>query len=83
MRPLNLELEEPVADRLNQIAKDANLPLERACELVLAEFARQEGGRVYVGSWKEKEGLMFVVQWPFLTGFVKVPGSELGKMGVR
>ena len=80
---LTLELKPEVKEKLSEIARECNLPLERACELILSEFARVVGGRIYTGRWCEAEGLMFVVQWPFLTGFVKVSGEELAKMGVK
>ena len=83
MTEITLELDPEIVEKLNEIARDCNLPLERACEVILSEFARLEGGRIYVGTWRAGNGLRFVVQWPFLTGFVKVSGEELVRMGVR
>jgi len=80
---MNLELSAQVMEKLTEIAKECNLPVERACEVILSEFARVRGGRIYVGVWKEGGGLMFAVQWPFLTGFVKLKDEELTGMGVK
>ena len=80
---MNLELSAQVMEKLTEIAKECNLPLERACEIILSEFAKVQGGRIYVGAWKEGRGLMFAVQWPFLTGFLKLKDEELTRMGVK
>lgn len=80
---VNLELSPQIREKLTEIANDSNLPLERACEIVLSEFARLEGGRIYVGRWREGDGVRFVVQWPFLTGLAKRIGENLSKMEVR
>jgi len=80
---MNLELSAQVMEKLTEIAKECSLPLERACEIIISEFARVQGGRIYVGTWKEGGGLMFAVQWPFLTGFVKLKDEELTSMGVK
>lgn len=77
---MNIELTPEVKERLLGIAKDCNLPVERACEIILSQFAVVTGGRVYTGKWREGNGLYFVVQWPFLTGLAKVTGDELAKM---
>jgi len=80
---MNLELTAQVMEKLTEIAKECNLSMERACEMILSEFARVQGGRIYVGVWKEGGGLMFAVQWPFLAGFVKLKDDELTGMGVK
>jgi len=77
---MNIELPAEVKAKLTEIARDCNLPNERVCEIILSQFALVEGGRVYTGTWREGSGLMFMVQWPFLTGLVKVKGEELTKM---
>jgi len=83
MTEISIGLRPEAKEKLSEIAKDCNLPLERACEIILSEFARLEGGRIYVGTWRKGNGLMFVVQWPFLTGLVKLKGDELTKIGVK
>jgi len=80
---MNVELKPEVNEKLNEIAKECNLPLEKACEIILSEFAKEEGGRIYVGRWKEGGGLRFVVQWPFFTGIAKLNTDELAKIGVK
>jgi len=76
---MKLELRPEVMEKLQGIAKDCNLPVEKACEIILSEFVKVEGGRIYTGRWREGDGLMFVVQWPFLSGLVKVKGEDLAE----
>ncbi|MGQ9565129.1 MAG: hypothetical protein ACUVT5_01090 [Candidatus Bathyarchaeales archaeon] len=79
-----LKLAPETRTKLAEIAKDCNLPVEKTCEIILTQFAHVVGGRVYAGRWREVEGgLMFVVQWPFLSGLVKISGEELTKMGAK
>jgi len=80
---VNVELKPEIQEKLSEIARDSNLPLDKACEFILDQFARIEGGRIYVGTWKEGNGLMFLVQWPFLTGLLKISGDDFAKIGVR
>jgi len=77
---MNIELTPETKQKMQEIAKDCNLPIERACEIILSQFAAVVGGRVYTGRWREGSGLYFVVQWPFLTGIAKVKGEDLAKM---
>ena len=83
MIQMNIELKPEVNGKLSEIARECNLPLEKACEIILSEFAKIEGGRIYVGRWKEGAGLRFVVQWPFFTGIVRLKGEELAEIGVK
>jgi len=77
---VNIELGPEVKDKMREIARDCNLPVERACEIILSQFASVVGGRVYTGRWREGNGLYFIVQWPFLTGITKIKGEDLAKM---
>lgn len=77
---MNIELTSETKEKMQEIAKDCNLPIERACEIILSQFAGVTGGRIYTGRWREGNGLYFVVQWPFFTGLAKVTGEELAKM---
>ena len=77
---MNIELTPEVRQKMQEIAKDCNLPIERACEVILSQFATVVGGRVYTGRWREGNGLYFIVQWPFLTGLIKVKGEDLAKL---
>jgi len=82
---MNVELKPEVREKMLEIAKDCNLPIERVCEVILSQFATVVGGRVYTGRWREGNGgLYFIVQWPFLTGLAKVRGEDLARLtGVR
>ncbi len=77
---MNIELTPEIRQKMQEIAKDCNLPIERACEVILSQFAAVVGGRVYTGRWREGSGLYFIVQWPFLTGIAKVRGEDLAKL---
>jgi len=77
---MNIEPTPETREKLAEIARDCNLPIEKACAIILTEFAKLEGGRIYTGTWREGNGLYFLVQWPFLTGLVKVRGEELAKL---
>ncbi len=77
---MNIELTSETKEKMQEIAKDCNLPVERACEIILSQFATITGGRIYTGRWREGNGLYFIVQWPFFTGLAKVTGEELAKM---
>ena len=77
---MNIELKPEIKEKMQEIAKDCNLPIERACEIILSQFATVTGARVYSGRWREGNGLYFVVQWPLLTGLAKVTGEELAKI---
>jgi hypothetical protein len=77
---MNIELTSDIKEKMQAIAKDCNLPIEHACEIILAQFATVVGGRVYTGRWREGNGLYFIVQWPLLTGITKVKGEDLAKL---
>lgn len=79
---MKLELDHSVQSKLEEIAGESNLSVEQACQLILRQFTKVEGGRVYVGA-QRGGGLMYVVQWPFLTGFEKKTAEELQQMGVK
>ena len=81
---ITIQLTPETKAKLSEIARDCNLPLINACEIILAQFAEVTGGRIYTGRWREKEGgIMFAVQWPFLTGLAKITPEELAKMGEK
>jgi len=77
---VNIELTPEIKEKMQALAKDCNLPIERTCEIILSQFATVTGGRVYTGRWREGNGLYFIVQWPFLTGLAKVRGEDLVKL---
>ena len=81
---VTIQLTPDAKTKLSEIARDCNLPLTNACEIILTQFAKVTGGRIYTGRWRQHEdGLMFAVQWPFLTGLAKHTAEELAKMGVK
>ena len=80
---MNIELKPGVNEKLGEIARECNLPLEKACEIILSKFAEERGGRIFFGRWKEGNGLRFVVQWPFFAGITKLNGDELVKIGAK
>jgi hypothetical protein len=81
---ITIQLSIEAKTKLAEIARDCNLPLANACEIILTQFAQMAGGSIYTGRWREHEGgLMFAVQWPFLTGLAKHTAEELTKMGVK
>ena len=77
---MNIQLTPEVRQKMQEVARDSNLPVERACEIILSQFATVTGGRIYTGRWREGNGFYFIVQWPFLTGLAKVKGEDLAKM---
>jgi len=77
---MNIQLPAEIKQKMQEIAKDCNLQIERTCEIILSQFATVTGGRVYTGRWREGNGLYFIVQWPFLTGLTKVGGEDLAKL---
>ena len=77
---MNIELTPEIRQKMQEVARDCNLSLERACEIILTQFATIIGGRIYTGKWREGNGLYFIVQWPLITGLAKVTGEELTKM---
>ncbi len=75
---ITITLTSEVKAKLMEIARDCNLPLEKASEVILTQFSLVTGGRIYTGRWREHEGgLMFAVQWPFLTGLAKLTAEDL------
>ena len=80
---MNVELKPDVNERLSEIARECNLPLEKTCEIILSAFAAEIGGRIFLGRWKEANGLRFVVQWPFFAKITRLNGDELVRIGVK
>ncbi len=69
---MEIKLSPDVEKKLDEIAEGANLPLETAVQYILQQFVENPGGAVYAGSWRSAKGMRYVVQWPFLSGFLKV-----------
>ncbi|MFW9830748.1 MAG: hypothetical protein ACFFD8_03140 [Candidatus Thorarchaeota archaeon] len=87
---ITFELSPEILEGLETKAKDANISIEAAAQLILSEFVRVYGSGIYTGSWRRgdkegKKGRRYVIDWPFQPGFVKIPGDQsidLGK-GIR
>lgn len=69
---MEIKLSPDVEKKLDEIAEGANLPLETAVQYILQQFVENPGGAVYAGIWRSAKGMRYVVQWPFLSGFLKV-----------
>jgi hypothetical protein len=68
---MEITISKEVEEKLDKIAKGANLPLETAVQYILEQFVENPGGIIYAGSWRSAKGMRYVVQWPFLSGFLK------------
>ncbi|KYK31502.1 MAG: hypothetical protein HXS46_07280 [Theionarchaea archaeon] len=74
---MEIELPDEVERKLDEIADGANLPLETAIQYILGQFVGNPGGAIYAGTWRRAKGMRYVVQWPFLSGFVKLKEDEV------
>lgn len=76
---ITVDLPSEVEKKLDDIAKGANLPLKTALEYLLHEYAENPGGAIYAGSWRSAKGMRYIVQWPFLSGFLKITEEKVVK----
>ena len=79
---MDVKLEGEFLEKFKVIADEAELSVEVAAAIILEQFVKQPGGRIYVGRWKrgtvdDKKGFRFAVQWPFKSGFTKKKGDEI------
>jgi hypothetical protein len=74
---MEVKVSSEVEKKLDEIAQGANLPLETAVEYILDQYVRNPGGAIYAGSWRSAKGMRYVIQWPFLSGFVKLKEDEV------
>ncbi|MGD2247095.1 MAG: hypothetical protein PVF58_01730 [Candidatus Methanofastidiosia archaeon] len=74
---MEINISEDVEEKLDKIAEGANLPLETAVEYILNQYVENPGGAIYAGSWRSAKGMRYVVQWPFLSGFIKLKGDNV------
>jgi hypothetical protein len=74
---MEITLTPEVESKLDKIAKGANLPLETAVQYILEQFVENPGGAVYAGSWRSAKGMRYIVQWPFLSGFLKLKENQV------
>ena len=74
---MEIKLSPEVEKKLDKIAEGANLPLETAVQYILEQYVNNPGGAVYAGSWRSAKGMRYVIQWPFLSGFLKLKEDEV------
>lgn len=82
---MNLELSQEIWKGLEEKAKDVNISVESAIRLILGEYIRVHGSRIYAGTWRRgdrgnKKGMRYVIDWPFQPGLVKIPGDRSLKL---
>ena len=74
---MEVNVSSDVEKKLNEIAEGANLPLETAVQYILDQYVNNPGGAIYAGTWRSAKGMRYVVQWPFLSGFLKLKEDEV------
>ncbi len=74
---MEVKLSPDVEKKLNEIAEGANIPVETAVQYILDQYVNNPGGAIYAGTWRSAKGMRYVVQWPFLSGFLKLKEDEL------
>lgn len=74
---MEITLKPETEKKLDEIAAGANLPLEAAVRYILEQFVENPGGAVYAGTWRSAKGMRYVVQWPFISGFLKLKEDEV------
>lgn len=74
---MEINLDPDVEKKLDEIAKGANLPLETAIQYILGQYAQTRGGAIYAGTWRSAKGMRYIVQWPFLSGFLKLKEDQV------
>lgn len=86
---MKLQLPKELQKGLEEKARDANISVEAAALLILGEYVHVYGSGIYAGTWRRgdkdsKNGMRYVIDWPFQPGFAKIPGDQsidLGKGG--
>jgi hypothetical protein len=78
---IELEIPSEVENKLREIAEESGLSENSAAEVILTNFLRGTGGRIYVGSYArgnvgDRKGFRFVVQWPFQPGYNPRNGDQ-------
>ena len=74
---MEVNLSPEVEKKLDKIAEGANLPVETAVQYILEQYVNNPGGAVYAGTWRSAKGMRYVVQWPFLSGFLKLKEDQV------
>ena len=81
---MELNFDGEIMAKLTELADEAGLKPEGLIEIVIGEFCKNTGGRVYTGRWSKGEvdgvkGMRYVVQWPFRPGFLEATGDLVKK----
>ncbi len=81
---MEVSFNEETMKKLYELADEAGVRPEGLVEIVIHEFCRNTGGRVYTGRWSKGEvdgvkGMRYVVQWPFRPGFLEATGDLVKK----
>ena len=79
---IELELPPDVEEKMKEIAEESGLTANSAAEVILTNYLRGDGGRLYVGSYSrgtvgDRKGYRFVVQWPFQPGYDPRNGDQI------
>ncbi len=74
---MEIKLTPEIEEKLNTIAEGANLPLETAVQYILQQYVENPGGAIYAGTWRRAKGMRYVVQWPYVSGFLKLKEDEV------
>jgi hypothetical protein len=69
---MEIELSDEVKKKLDEVAAGANLPLATAVQYILEQYVENPGGAIYAGTWRRAKGMRYIIQWPYLSGFVKL-----------
>ncbi|MFX1319845.1 MAG: hypothetical protein ACFE9D_07960 [Promethearchaeota archaeon] len=78
---MKISLPKEIQKGLAEKAKNANITVEAAATLILSEYVRIFGSEIYVGTWRSgdkagKNGMRYVIDWPFQPGLVKISGDQ-------
>ena len=72
-----LESSPATAAALQKMAAEAGIRVNKLAGVLLDSFI-ENGGKIYVGAWKEGPGIRIVPDWPrFSSGIVKLTEVEI------
>jgi hypothetical protein len=78
-KKLEIHISADSNEKLETMAKRANLPLGMLASILLEAFVDHDGN-VFVGEWSEGPGIRLLPDWPrFSSGVVKIKESEIFK----
>ena len=71
-----LEVSPETKRKLSKIASEAGISVDKLAEVILNSFV-DNGGKIYVGEWKEGPGVRILPDWPrFSSGVIKIRKEE-------